>query len=41
MIVHVGFEGWMLGVLSAGAAPEKNVFRAIVQVRRGGREGED
>lgn len=27
----IGFEGWMLGVLSAGAAPEKNACRAIVQ----------
>lgn len=27
----IGFEGWMLGVLTAGAAPEKNVLRSVVQ----------
>lgn len=27
-----GFEGWTLGVLTAGAAPEPNIFRAIIQV---------
>ncbi|KAI1715488.1 short chain dehydrogenase domain-containing protein [Ditylenchus destructor] len=27
----VGLEGWMLGVLTAGAAPEPNILRAITQ----------
>ena len=32
----IGLEGWMLGVLSAGAAPEPNAAKAIVQTLLGG-----
>ncbi|VDN43522.1 unnamed protein product [Gongylonema pulchrum] len=32
----VGLEGWMLGVLTAGCAPEKSFFRAASQVLFGG-----
>lgn len=27
----IGLDGWMLGVLTAGAAPEKSLFRALTQ----------
>ncbi|CAJ0933132.1 unnamed protein product, partial [Mesorhabditis belari] len=27
----MGLDGWMLGVLTAGASPEHNLFRAVVQ----------
>lgn len=32
----VGFEGWMLGVLTAGASPETNFLRVLPQILLGG-----
>ncbi|CAG9537622.1 unnamed protein product [Cercopithifilaria johnstoni] len=32
----IGFEGWALGVLSAGGAPEKSFLQAVAQVLFGG-----
>lgn len=32
----IGLDGWMLGALTAGASPEKNLGRALVQTLLGG-----
>jgi len=32
----IGLDGWMLGVLTAGAAPERSLWRAFTQVSLAG-----
>lgn len=32
-MTSIGFEGWMLGTLTAGAKPEPDFLQAVAQVR--------